>query len=227
MFVKLKENLLDLFFPPKCIVCGNTGTFLCDICEKDIVQVNVLRCPACKKVSLHGQYCPMCRNTSNLRGIITSGHFKDELLKNMVHKYKYEGLYALAPVLARRLVVAIKKEGIRFDAITFVPISKKRERERGYNQSRLLAKEIASIYRRPILLGLTKTKETKPQVGLDKKKRGKNILGSFRYFGRNLVGKKILLIDDVYTTGATLNECALALKKRGAKSVYGAVIAKE
>lgn len=214
MFKKLKENLLDLFFPPHCVACNALGTLLCDSCEEKI---------AIYEKGYHLSFQP----GSALSGIIAVGHFRDEILKDMIHKYKYEGISALSLVFAEMMTRRIKEEGIDFDYLAYVPITRKRERWRGYNQAELLTHALGRNLKRPILPGLHKVKETKTQVGLLKKEREKNLKSAFLYQGKRLNGKKILLIDDVTTTGTTLNECAKILRKKGANEVIGAVIAKE
>lgn len=210
---KLKNNLLDLFFPPHCVSCNRIGFLLCKNCQK--------------KISSLDSAIIFSLESNSLSKLIFIGSFQNDLLKEAIHKYKYENVFALAPVFSSILVKRIKNERIDFDLIAYIPASVKRSKWRGYNQAELLAKEISRTFKKPLLTGLTKSKETKTQVGLSRKQRERNLKSSFRYKGPKLTEKVILLIDDVYTTGTTLNECALTLKKKGAETIYGAVIAKE
>lgn len=215
MFMKLKEVILNLFFPPYCASCGKLGSFLCPQCKRKLIKSTEIIHPFFRK------------SESYLSGIISAGHFKDPILKEAIHKYKYEGVFALVPIFSKMIAGRIKKEGLHFDIIMFVPTTKKRGSKRGYNQSELLAKELAKHFKKPLIHSLSKIKDTKTQVGLTKKEREKNLKSAFAYKGPSLKDKSILLIDDVATTGSTLNECARVLRKKGARDIWGAVIATE
>ena len=110
------------------------------------------------------------------------------------------------------------------DAVAFVPLSKLKESGRGYNQSGLLAKELARRHDKPLYTGLAKVKNIPEQHRLGFARRGENVKGAFRAFGK--VPERVLLIDDVYTTGSTASECAGALKQRGAAVVYVLTVAR-
>lgn len=122
----------------------------------------------------------------------------------------------------------IEKEKIHVDMVTFVPSTNKRKKKRGYNQSKVLAKYTCSYLRKPLSSLMTKVKETKDQIGLDFVERNKNMVGSFKFCGREkeIKGKTILVVDDVITTGATLWNCANTLLDSGAKEVIAIAIAK-
>lgn len=224
---KLKNFILELFFPSRCAVCNKIGSFFCESCRQKILFIKEQTCPKCNKIYSSGKYCKRCRKEQKLQGIIASTYFKDESAKKIIHELKYRGYFAVAPTLAEIITQNIKAEGIRFDLVAPAPISKKRLRQRGYNQSEEIAKRIVEISNKKLLVGLKKIKETKPQVGLKKKDREKNLIGAFTYLGPDITGKRILLVDDVKTTGATLSACAAELKKAGAKEVWGVVFAKE
>lgn len=227
MKASFKEKLLELFFPSFCVGCNKIGYFLCPECESRIVKIKAQTCPDCGAINTRGKYCNRCRKEKSLIGIVSYGYFKDELLKELIHIYKYEKVAGLADLLTKLLSQTIKNEGIRFNIVFYVPLTRKREAWRGFNQSELMAARVAKEFE--VDLGrLKKIKETKTQVGLTKKERTKNIKGVFKLVEpKNLAGKRVLLLDDVATTGATLNECARVLKKAGARAVYGAVLAKE
>lgn len=226
---KLKNFIIDIFFPPKCAHCGKVGFSICPGCLEEI-QLNIVQvCPGCNKISASGKYCPRCRPKNHLLAVTTCGIFRDPVLKDAIHDFKYNGIYSLAPTLSEIIIKKILKEKIKFDVITFVPIAKNRERKRGYNQSELLTKEVAKKFEKPLFDKFLKVKYTKPQVGLSGKARRENLKNSFyinqKY--KDVFGKKVLLIDDVCTTGSTLNECARVLKKSGAKTIWAVVLARE
>jgi competence protein ComFC len=156
------------------------------------------------------------------------GYFKDERLKEIIHVFKYQDLFSLKDYLAGELLELINKEGLVFDTISFVPLSKKRLIRRGYNQSQIIASELSRLTKADLYQDLVKIKETKTQVGLTRKERIKNLEGAFALKNeRKLAGKRVVLIDDVITTGATLDQCASVLKKAGAREVWGLTVAKE
>jgi competence protein ComFC len=145
-----------------------------------------------------------------------------------VHQYKYEGLFSLSDQLFGWLSGLCIKEDLKFDLITFVPLSRKRLTQRGYNQSEILAKKVSRNLGISFGSTLKKRIETKPQVGLGRKERLKNLENAYFFKGgQEPKGKTVAIIDDVITTGATLNQCAKALKAAGAKKVWGLTIAKE
>lgn len=227
MLGKIKEQLLEMIFPSYCAYCGRIGSFLCERCQAKIIKIKDDSCPGCNTISKRGRFCTRCRKKSFLVGVFSVGYFKDEVLKETIHEFKYERVSGLAPILGALLSEKVRSENISVDYAFYVPISRKREAWRGFNQSELLANEVGRELGVPLGV-LKKTKETKTQVGLPKKEREKNLANAFSVVApKKLCGKMILLIDDVFTTGTTLNECAKALKQNGAKVVYGAVLAKE
>jgi len=153
------------------------------------------------------------------------------ILKDIIWRYKYEFVRSLAEPLSEMLVERFglfvqRKQFI----LTYVPSSKQRQRWRGFNQSALIAKQVANKTGLSLETLLLKKGRTSPQVGLSKKQRIKNIEGKIRAVDvRNLkiTGKRILIVDDVYTTGATLEECAKILRQAGAREVWGLVLSRD
>lgn len=136
---------------------------------------------------------------------------------------------ALSDILAEELLASLRKEKLSWDLVAFVPITRKRQAWRGYNQAEELARALANISATKLAPSLSKKSNTRPQVGLSQRQRRQNLVGKFSYQGKKelIAGKRILIIDDVATTGSTLNECAKVHKQAGARSVWGAVLAKE
>jgi ComF family protein len=134
----------------------------------------------------------------------------------------------LFATLAAQLVeVSLSTRPLEADLVVPVPLSDRRQRERGYNQSELIARELARSFRLPPpLAGLCRTRDTAPQVGLDRLHRYSNVSGAFAWRGPPLRGEPLLLIDDVATTGATLEACAAALKGAGSGSITGLTLAR-
>lgn len=228
MFGKLKENLINLFFPEKCVICSKQGAFLCPNCFAKLTLIETQTCPRCNRISTKGRLCPRCRPKVALSGVVSWSYFKDQNIKDLIHAYKYEKLSAMAPLLAEQLINLINKNQLKFDLIAFVPLSRKRLAWRGFNQAELLALEISTKTGKAVVTNLKKNNDTKTQVGLAKKQREKNLSSAFELSnGEKLVGKRILLVDDVITTGTTLNEVAKVLRRAGAREVWAIVLAKE
>lgn len=158
------------------------------------------------------------------------------LTKKLIRQFKYEPyLKGLAEVLASILIEHFVKSGLNANIIWQnsvlipVPLDIRRLKSRGYNQSELLANEVAKTLKIPVLADvLIKIKATEPQMELKKEEREKNLRGAFIIKNpERISGKKVFLVDDVYTTGSTMSECANVLRKSGAKSVWGIAIARE
>ena len=150
-------------------------------------------------------------------------------VRQAILQFKYRNLKALAEPLARAMGDYLREHPLPADVIVPTPLHTRRLRERGYNQSALLARELARLSHLPVVEGcLVRIKNTPPQTRTKSAvERHHNIAGAFACRNRRLEGKRILLIDDVCTSGATLNSCAFALKAGGATSVWGLTLARE
>lgn len=219
--------MMDLIFPRFCVGCGTEGTWLCPKCQKQTVSIQMQTCPACKRISQNGVYCLKCRPDKFLDGVIVADYFEEGPTKEIIHNFKYNHVLELKKYLGGRLVNAYLKSGISAEIITFTPLHFRRLASRGYNQSEVLAGEVGGKVKIPVSTLLHKVKNTKRQVGLIGELRRKNLTGVFLVKRANLVkGQEIIIIDDILTTGTTLNECAKVLKEAGAKKVWGLVLAK-
>lgn len=144
-----------------------------------------------------------------------------------VHRFKYEGWRRLAQPFAQLMAERLAVEGVSARFVVAVPLHRLRERQRGYNQSELLTRELKRRLELGSLPGvLVRTRATPPQVGHDRKRRFENVAGAFTWQGDPLRGEAVLLIDDVATTGATLDACAHALKAAGSGPVTGVSLAR-
>lgn len=177
-----------------------------------------------------GRFCPACksRTETKLSGIIIAAKYDEGPTKEMIYGLKYLGLTALAGELASIVAGRIRSLPIISDCLVVpVPLHIRKFHRRGFNQSELIARSLSEILDLPGGDALVRTKDTASQVGLSRSKRLKNVVGAFRCEDTELVsGKNILLVDDVMTTGATLSECAKALKDAGAKKIWGVVVAR-
>lgn len=245
----LKNYLLDLFFPKFCLGCQKESDFLCDDCKSllDISEFNYCLCdknpirlPFNQSASRQTGKCQKCSD-KKLSGLWFALPYKEKFLtKKLIHQFKYRPyIKSLAKPLAEILIEHFIKTGKNTDKIwndsvlVPIPLHRKKLRERGYNQSEELAKELSKIIKIPIISDvLIKTKLTPAQAGLKKEERQKNLTGVFST-NKNCpspeLGQfaKVFLVDDVYTTGSTMEECARVLRDAGAKSVWGIAIARE
>lgn len=231
------KNLLDFFFPIECLGCGSEGAWLCDACLRKIPLRTDQSCPICRKrVTPYGQNCFACQGGASLDGIFVASYYRNPLLKAAIHTYKYRFTKALSLPLGTLLTDAVKRSDLPLpDIILPVPLHPRRLRYRGFNQSELLARELSSR----LLPGdtlpmdahiLLRTRNTAPQMKTEsKQERLKNLKNAFALSKddtRDIRGRSFWLVDDVVTTGTTLEECATVLKSAGAKSVFGVVLAR-
>jgi len=232
---KSKKFLLDLFFPKFCLNCGSEGSYLCEDCFSLIEILESQFCPGCQKRVTDGKICPACKKFIKLNGLYFAASYQKSLTKKMITKFKYEPFVKelkepLARLVMTHFQLCDKKESDFSDFYLIpVPLEKKRLKWRGFNQSEEIAREIAKALKTPLLNNvLYKIKQTLPQMELSEKERRENIKGAFLVKNKGEIkGRKILLLDDVYTTGSTMNECARVLKDAGAKEVWGVAVARE
>ena len=219
---------LDLIFPKECVGCGDEGFWLCPKCKEEVIAIKRPYCPNCKTLNHDSRFCRNCRKNYKLSGIIIAGHYKFGPLREAIHTYKYDGILELEDFFRPLLINRLKNNLPQGKKIIIpIPLYYKKQRERGFNQAERLAKIIAQEFKLPLETKVLKRiKETEAQMSLKKKKRKENIAGAFKVITKNKIkNKTVLLIDDVATTGLTLNEAAKTLKKAGVKKVWGIVIA--
>lgn len=227
LLTNIKQIVLDAVFPHKC-VCGEWGVLLCDECRGEIRVDKTGLCPVCKRISEFGRTCPVCRHKSQLTGVMILGPHKG-ILKDLIWKYKYRFVTDLAAPLAEiagdRFGDFLREK--RF-LITYAPISRSRLNWRGFNQAQLLAEKVAGNLSLKCQKTLRKDNNVDSQVGHTRRERLRNISGKIAYDGAGeLMNRKILIIDDVYTTGATLEECAKVLRAAGYLEVWGLVLSRD
>ena len=226
------EIILDFFFPKRCLGCGRAGAFICEVCEEKVPFLEDQYCGVCGHLSVGGFTHERCRTTLTPERLICLFRYKD-LGKKIVASFKYEKVLSLLPSLASYIDEFLYDYGIDLGTkvlVTFVPIHPIKFLERGFNQSEIIARKLSRQKGLSMLPLLEKIKETPSQTKLKRRERKENIAGSFclnsKYEG-DLVGRDVLLIDDVFTTGATLLECAKVLKKGGARFIYLLTLAKD
>lgn len=225
---RIASFFLEIFFPKRCVDCGKQAErFVCYECIKKIEKIRTGTCPSCGKISQLSKYCPVCR-MPYLSGIIAAARYEAGPVKEMVHHLKYSGMAGLSEELGELIIERLLREPFKGSlAIVPVPLYRKREFSRGFNQAELIARYISKRLNISGGMALKRIKNTESQVKLSGDLRKKNLIGAFVCIDRELIaGKTVLLVDDVTTTGSTLNECAKILKQNGAKSVFGVVVAR-
>ncbi len=226
----LAKSLLDLVFPRSCAGChgraGDEFRYLCWNCLTAIRLVTPPYCLLCGDPA-HGElpnayFCPACRKRKPFFDCARSAAVYTGLLKEMILDFKYRGAIWLSPDLGQLMLACLRTHfsAPDIDCVTYVPLHKTRERERTYNQSFLLAKEIAGQLNRKASDYLERVQAATSQTHLTSAERADNVKNKFAVKKRrDLKGQRVLLVDDVMTTGATVNECARVLKKHGAREV--------
>jgi ComF family protein len=225
---QIKETALDLLFPRWCVGCGREGDFICPSCLRSLPRIVPPLCPQCGLPQSSDTLCPSCLGgQAEINGIRAPFRFEG-VVRQAVHQLKYRNLRALAGPLARLLSDYLLTNPLPADVLVPVPLHPKRLRERGYNQSRLLAKELGKLTGLPVVDDcLVRERHSLPQARTASVvERRANVASAFSC-RRRLEGERVILIDDVATSGATLDACARALKQAGAGSVWGLVLARE
>lgn len=238
---KIKYFLLNLFFPKFCLGCQKEGTYLCYDCKTllDIAEFNYCLCnknPIRLLPNSKLGKCQRCQN-KKLSGLLFALPYKEKTLtKKLIYNFKYQPFLkdlakTLSNILIEHFIISEKNNNEFWNNSVLVPIllDKNKLKNRGYNQSEELAKELSKILKIPVFSDiLIKIKKTEPQMELSKEKRENNLQGVFKvYCVEKISNKKIFLVDDVYTTGSTMQECAKVLKESGIKDVWGIAIARE
>jgi len=218
----LKNFLLDLIFPRYCLGCqkeleSQQASQICEVCFA--------------KIRLNRGF--QHQKKTAVKAVLAAGRYEDPILREAIKSFKYQSIESLKKPLANLAIDYLKKENLadKFSGFVIapIPLTLRRRLNRGFNQSELLAKEIGAFLNCPVVNLLKRKKFKFPQAEItDWKKRKENIINAFALNDKLQTTnyKKVILVDDVSTSGATLEEAASVLKKAGAKEIYGLVIAK-
>jgi ComF family protein len=244
LFTKIKNLILDIFFQPICLNCQkhlqrskttnsseSTNNYLCDNCYNSIKLNNTLFCPVCRARLAENKR--ICHYDSSYL-LAAAGNYDDPALQNLIHYFKYKYFRNLAPILGEILIQYLNSLNPKFYILNSkpivipIPLHPRRERKRGFNQAKLIAEIVAQYFALPLIDGLKRIKNNKPQVNLKNDElRNKNVANCFKIKNSDFVqGKNIILVDDVFTSGATMNEAVKVLKENGAKRIIALVLAK-
>ena len=210
---KIGERLLDLLYPPKCAFCRKLvldGRMLCPDCEENL--------PFTEN--------EMQRQDISHLAVCLSPLYYTGVVRQSLHRYKFSGAAAYYRIYAEMMAACLNEQELQPDLVTWVPLSRKRLRRRGYDQAKLLAEEVARLTGLPCEQTLEKARNNPAQSGTSgAEERQKNVQGVYRTV-TSFAGEHVLLVDDIVTTGATLSEAAEMLLEAGAEEVSGLTLAR-
>lgn len=220
-------DLLELLFPTLCLGCGRWGWYVCPDCVNRLKEFSELTCPGCRKLSINGMVHHDCRPTTRLDGLISAFAYQG-LVKKLVTAFKYRLVKDLTETLIELMVSQLNYPLLYQPAWTLVPVPLhiQRRRWRGFNQAEILVNGLAAAWHFEVRTDLLiRHRNTTPQMTLKRQTRLENLKGAFSVPAGKVIPQRVLLVDDVATTCATLNECAATLKLAGVKEVWGVTLA--
>lgn len=239
--MEIFARFLEIIYPPRCHICRafladrNAGNnHFCDDCLNSFIRITSPLCPVCGTPFVsrveEDHLCEECLRKLPFYDILASPYLYEGGITDTIHQIKYSGKTYLAQSLGDLLAASAREKfgDTKGSLIMPVPLHPKRLRERGFNQSLVLARAIGPLLEARIdFLSLRRVRYTQPQTGLKRDERRRNVKGAFDISGQpDLKGKTIILVDDVATTGNTLNECARVLKKAGCEKVLCLTLAR-
>lgn len=238
---------LDLLFPKNCFSCGQEGFYICPGCIKKIEINRHTRCFVCGKRSPDNRTCQECKHKTSLTGVLAASSWDNQTLRQLIYEYKYRFIKDLAKPLSQIMITRLKTDRLitcGADKLIFTPVPLHRQRLqwRGFNQAELLAKELGNYFEAPVTQLLERSRNTQPQAEMKKQKERKNNIKEAFSLNKTfaplrakgaiinklplLEEKTVILVDDITTTGSTLEECAVALKPLKPKEIWGLVLAR-
>jgi competence protein ComFC len=245
MLKNIHKIILDTLFPIRCLHCGDGDIWICSRCFGKIKMLSAQVCPYCEKINIPGgAVCPRCKEKFLGKNIpvpldkmVVATKYKESDISRLIHFFKYRFISDLSEALGKLMVKSLIENNLPLpDLIIPVPLHKRRLRWRGFNQAELLANYISANLAPGLEIPvandiISRKKYTVPQMKIrNYSKRKKNLQNVFVIDKdkKNIIAdKKILLVDDVATTGSTLFECGRSLKANGANKIYASVIARQ
>ncbi len=221
------SRFIDLLFPPRCGGCHAAGSLWCAACQAATPPIEPPWCEKCGEPFVTDRLCANCQRHPLVINQIRSVALFDGVLRQAVHRFKYERLSSLAEPFGDMLAAYWLAAQLVADWLIPVPLHPSRERDRGYNQSDLLARQLGQRVGVPVSSrGLRRTRATAVQMTLNAAERRQNVAGAFECVEPRVQAKRVVIIDDVGTTGATLDACAQAVLQAGAAAVMGLTLAR-
>ena len=235
-FIKgIIDSFIELIYPKRCVCCDGIlskiekEVGICKACSKSIKIVGRNYCMKCGAPLLkrEDEYCATCRDNSHIYNQAKAVFQYTGEMKNAMYRFKYSNRRCYGKVFARHILKVhgdwIKAQ--QFEAIIPVPMHDRKKKKRGYNQAEVLAKELSTLTNIPVNDRIVRREmETQAMKQLNRQKRKKNLLNAFILAENDVQFRKVLIIDDIYTTGSTLDEVAKVLKTGGITEVYGVCV---
>jgi len=227
---KIINYVKDIIFPVACVECGVEGEWWCEQCLSKIILTPVNRCPVCHDLTAAGSVCAPCRSQSFLDGVAAFFPYDESApIGRLIKQYKYNYARGIEEVWGKIIAKNVSRSAGSTEVVTIIPIPlhPRRARERGFNQADVLAQFLAERLGCEWDRGsLRRVRYTQQQAHLSGAARQKNIRAAFQWTNTAVTPTSVLLVDDVFTTGATMQECARILKQAGAKKVWGWALAR-
>ena len=224
---------LDALFPRRCAVCDTVLPFgggkICASCAEKLVPVRDPRCMKCGRMlySNSAEYCRDCADVKHAFDRAVSAFVYNDAMQESIFRYKYGGRKEYADFYAETMAQYLGKEirSFKADALIPVPLHKSRLRKRGFNQSALIARKLGKILDIDVAEKLVeRVKRTSPQKNLNREERRKNLKRAFKISKNDVKLTRVIIVDDIYTTGSTVDEIALLLRAAGVREVYVATL---
>lgn len=228
------QSALDLLYPPHCESCQKPGRLLCRQCVKRLRRIYPPYCSVCSlpvigRIS-ENFICMNCRHRKFHFQFAVCGYEANDVVRLLIHRFKYHGISRLERILSQLIFRAWRDERVAVlppEILVPVPLHPSRERERGFNQARRLAESLSRQTGIPCVSLLKKSVSTEPQALLNRRQRRQNLRGAFILrHNKPLNGRFVMLVDDVLTTGSTLEECSKTLLAGGARAVSAITVAR-
>lgn len=211
----------DILFPRRCYGCGRIGAYICDKCASEIEERAAI-CPECERPSIDSWVHGRCKREYGIDRLIAPKRYKGVLqsaLKSVKYRGSWDVIARVADVAWSEIELEIGEEWV----VVAVPMYAQKQRVRGFNQAEILSRIFAKKYGISYIDALERVRETRSQYRLSVSERKANLRGAIRVRGVDLP-ENVIVVDDVWTTGSTMRECAKALKRKGVKEVWGVVV---
>ena len=234
MILEIIKNILlklvDIFYPPRCPVCDEIvvpkGDFVCDKCRNAFTRVGNIYCIVCGKPLKNESsvLCTRCNGKNHTFDECRAAFIYDDVMRKSIYRFKYHRRCEYSKYYGREIVSIFKDKINQYnaDAIIAVPMYRKKQRQRGYNQAYLIAKEISHQTKIPILNNyIVRGRSTAVMRNLGAEERENNLKKAFKISSDVVKLTNVIIVDDIYTTGATMDAVASCLKASGVKRVYG------
>lgn len=214
-------SLVDFLFPKICVFCDTQGSYICEECKIQKIEFyNTQLCHVCHRTVTEHLVHKNCLDKTNINGVIVVAHY-NKFAKILIEEMKYNLYYSVSNEIGSLMRAEVLKNELNYDAVVPIPLHRFKENYRGFNQANLLAKQIPG----KVDNCLRRTKNTKSQVNLNREERMNNLKDIFR-LRHDISYESVLLVDDVMTSGSTLEECSKVLKESGVEKVFGIVFAR-